>query len=92
LNIQPHLRAFYSSKLCKIKRFHLTQVHRSTLDRAVSSICVTGGLGAKIPPGEPQPLFVVGDGAFGIARGPNFSQNFITFLKRKVLGLNGKIL
>ncbi|KAG0314236.1 hypothetical protein BG000_005618, partial [Podila horticola] len=57
-----HLHAFYTSKIFKIKKFHQMQVHLSNLDRAISSIRVTGGLGAKIPPGELLPLFVVGDG------------------------------
>lgn len=44
LNIQTHLHAFYTSKIFKIKKFHQIQVHHSNLDRAISSIRVTGVL------------------------------------------------
>ncbi|KAF9216096.1 hypothetical protein BGZ59_011022 [Podila verticillata] len=91
LLVQGNLCSFYGSDLFKIRGTHLKQAQRAAMDKGVSRICVTAGLGTKIPQGKSQPVIVVGDGCFGCSRGPSLYMQFIKFMKKKVVSLNGRI-
>ncbi|KAG0320651.1 hypothetical protein BG000_003486 [Podila horticola] len=91
LHIQGYLRSFYGSRIFKIRSAHLRQAKRAALDKGVSQICSTAGLGTKVGAGARQPVVVVGDGNFGCPRRPSLYMQFIKHMKNKVLALNGKI-
>lgn len=85
LLVQGNLCSFYGSDLFKIHTTHLKQAQHAAMDKGVSRICVTAGLGTKIPQGKSQPVIVVGDGCFGCSCGPSLYMQFIKFMKKKVM-------
>ncbi|KAG0195585.1 hypothetical protein BGX31_006051, partial [Mortierella sp. GBA43] len=66
LQVQESLRLFYSSKMFKIKTFHPKQALRATEDRGIDKVIAATGCKGKPGNDSPRPLFVVGDGQFGV--------------------------
>ncbi|CAO3568676.1 unnamed protein product [Mortierella alpina] len=85
LEVQRHLRQFYTTGLYKYKAFTHKQAKQATKNMAVDRIISATEVTGKWRPGSgPRPIFVVGDGSFGTERGVVRCQDFISLLKKKV--------
>ena len=84
MRMHNQLRDFYTSNVFKTKAMHLKQAHQSALDKSAGRLCSAAGLGTKFQQCFIKPFFVVGDGHFGMTRGPTLHGQFVDHLKKKV--------
>ncbi|KAG0195186.1 hypothetical protein BGX31_006627, partial [Mortierella sp. GBA43] len=83
LQVQESLRQFYRTQMFKIKTFHRKQALGSVINKGIDRVVAAAGCNGKPGADSPRPLFVVGDGNFGVRKGELLYQQFISTLKKK---------
>ncbi|KAI8354225.1 hypothetical protein B0O80DRAFT_507963 [Mortierella sp. GBAus27b] len=86
LQVQESLRQFYRTQMFKIKTFHRKQALGSVINKGIDRVVAAAGCNGKPGADSPRPLFVVGDGDFGVRKGELLYQQFISTLKKKTSG------
>jgi hypothetical protein len=88
LQVQASLRQFYRTQMFKIKTYHRKQALGSVTNKGIDRVLAAAGCNGKPGADSPRPLFVVGDGDFGVRKGEILYQQFISTLKKKVVAMS----